>query len=238
MILRVYQELNEKHRDTGQNDALLLDEETMLSSISRMYTRELLAFRQRMTEGFPDAVLKIERAFHSDPMYLSFILTFSEDERSHTVALLEQMMASGYIVAWEDCEQEKHPSLRWLLDKQPRRKTLPRDVRGNIFLRAIGPLYHYHVRIFPEEIPDLSLRGINASTGQVFVSQTEKHGVLTLDFALDLGQRLLLWCSQGNENTVVATALMRQMSHLIVEREEGFHIRHQDARSGGVSLSP
>jgi hypothetical protein len=79
---------------------------------------------------------------------------------------------------------------------------------------------------------------MNASTGQRFVSQTEKHNVLTLDFALDLGQRLLLWCSQGNEKTVVATAMMRQMSHLIIEKEEGLSLQRQNTRPGGVSLSP
>ncbi len=237
-MIRVYQKLSGGARDAGQDDALLQEEEAMLSTISRLYIRELFAFRQQMTESFPDAVLKIEQAFRSEAMYLSFTLSFSEGEKLHTIALLEQMEASGRIAAWEDCEQEKHPSLSFLLEKRPRRNTLPREVRGYVFLRAIGPLYYYHVRLLPEEIPDLRLQGINASTGHIFVSQTEMHGVLTLDFALDLGQRLLLWCYQGKEDAVVATAMLRQMSHLIIEKEEGLSIRHQDTQPGGVSLSP
>ncbi len=112
MMIRVYQKLSGGARDAGQDDALLQEEEAMLSTISRLYIRELFAFRQQMTESFPDAVLKIEQAFRSEAMYLSFTLSFSEGEKLHTIALLEQMEASGRIAAWEDCEQEKHPSLR------------------------------------------------------------------------------------------------------------------------------
>lgn|SRR5579883_664124 len=239
MMIRVYKQFDGTYGDAVQDNAFQSDEEMILSMIAQWYTRELLAFRQQMAESFPDAVLKRERAFRSEPLYLSFTLSFSlEGERHSIIALLEEMEVSGRIAAWEDCEQEKYPSLCFLLEKQPRKETLPRDVRGYVFLRAIGPLYYYHARLLPEEIPDLSLRGMNASTGQRFVSQTEKHNVLTLDFALDLGQRLLLWCSQGNEKTVVATAMMRQMSHLIIEKEEGLSLQRQNTRLGGVSLSP
>ena len=228
MKKRIYQGLK---RALDLNGASVPNEQALLE----IYTRELLELRHLVLNLFPDALVEREKLFRSEPLYLSYLVSTSA-EKHQVGSVIDQLVADGHIAAWEDCELAKYPSLRWLLEKQPRTTMLPKDLLGRVFLRSIGPLFDYHLRVFPEELSHLSLRGINASTGQCFVSEVENYGVLVLNFSLDLGDTLLLWVYQCN--TVVATAMIRQMAHLMVEKEEGVHIRDRDTVSGGVSLSP
>ena len=234
MRARIYRHLRTAFLDLGH--VFAPSEETPLNAFSEVSAKELLQLRQHVLNVFPDATIEREKLFRAEPVYISLVVLTSA-ENSQVASSLDQMAAEGHIAAWENVDQVKRPSLCWMLGKRPRSFKLSRDLQGYLQTRDFGI---YHLRVFADDLPDLRLAGINASTGQSVSSPSEcENEVITLDFSLDLGNWLLLWCYQGKHEPeqTVATAMLRLMSHITIEQEEGIHIQHWHSASG-VSLSP
>ncbi len=237
MRARIYQRLKRASLlpDLDLGDAFALGEETILEGLTQINVRELLELRSQLITIFPDALIEREKLFQSEPMYLSLLVTTSAEKHLVTSAL-DQMGIDGLVAAWEDTDQERHPSLRWMLTIWPRSFSLPHALQG--YMRTKDIVGSYHLRVM-KTTPNLVMVGINDSTGRPVFSTREENDVITLDFSLDLGERLLLWCSQGqgNDDAPVATAMLHRLSRLFLEKEDGISIHHLTI-SGGFSQSP